>query len=344
MNDINTQILLKSRPDGDVSLENFEMRQVELPQVTDGKVLIRNIYLSVDPYMRGRMNEGKSYFRPFQLDEVLQGGVIGEVVESRLSGYEPGDVVQGMLGWENYSLSDGEGLKNLGKGVEHLTDYMDVLGMIGATAYVGLVGIAGLREGESVFVSAAAGAVGNAVVQIAKIFNCRVYGCAGSDEKVDYLLNELGLDGAFNYKTCDSISSALEAMCPQGIDVNFENVGGRIMEGVIRHMNEKGRIALCGVISNYNEPDMRSGGSHVPCGLSTAALMLFITRQIKMHGFLVTDYPDTCREFAEKAPGWMKSGRLTSRVCVTDGIENAPSAFLGLFAGENIGKQLVKLT
>lgn len=343
MSATNTRVLLKSRPDGDVNLKNFALSREPLPAVTPGALLIRNIYLSVDPYMRGRMNEGASYFRPFRQGEVLEGGVIGEVIESRRDGFEEGDIVQGMLGWENYSVSDGSGLKNLGKNVENLTDYMDVLGMIGATAYVGLVGIAGLKEGESVFVSAAAGAVGNAVIQIAKIMNCQVYGCAGSDQKVKYLVDELGLDGALNYKTCGDISSTLKELCPQGIDVNFENVGGRVMEAVVQNMNVNGRIALCGVISNYNRSDLRNSGNQVSCGLSTGALILLITRQIRMQGFLVSDYPEYCSEFDEKAPGWLASGQLKSRVCVTEGIENAPAAFLGLFTGQNIGKQLVRL-
>jgi len=344
MSEQNTRILLKSRPVGDVGLEHFEWVTTAKPRAGEDEMLIRNIYLSVDPYMRPRMNEGKSYFRPFQIGEVLEGGVIGEVIESYVAGFEVGDIVQGLLGWENYSISNGSGLKNLGKDVKNLSDHMDILGMIGATAYVGLVGMADLREGESVFVSAAAGAVGGAVIQIAKLMNCRVYGCAGTDQKVDYLVNELGLDAAFNYKTCSSVSETLADMCPEGIDVNFENVGGRIMEGVIRNMNEKGRVALCGVISNYNLPTQEANDGPDSCGLSVGGLFMLISRQIKMQGFLVSAYPDLCREYGLKARGWLAEGKLKSRVSIAHGIENAPSAFLGLFTGENTGKQLVALS
>lgn len=334
MTDINNQIVLASRPEGWVTQDNFKQVEGKIPDIGKGEILVRNLYLSVDPYMRARMNDAKSYVPPFQIDQVLEAGVVGEVVQSQNPKFKEGDVVVGMLGWENYSKSDGAGLLTVERGLVPLSYYLGVLGMPGMTAYAGLVDVANLQAGETVFVSAASGAVGSVVGQIAKIMGCEVVGCAGSDEKVDFLVNELGFDRAFNYKTCGSIAKKIAELCPKGIDVNFENVGGEIMEAALWNMRDFGRIALCGMISNYNDTDMAPG----PRGMG-----IIIQRRLKMQGFIVFDNPARNMEFVQKAVGWLKEGKLKYRETVTEGLENAPAAFIGLLKGENFGKQIVKI-
>jgi len=334
MTDINQQIVLNSRPDGWPRPENFKLIEAAIPEIGDGEILVRNLYMSVDPYMRARMNDAKSYVPPFQIDKVLEAGVVGEVVKSQNPKFKAGDVVVGMLGWENYSKSDGADLLTVERGPVPLSYYLGILGMPGMTAYAGLVDVAKLQEGETVFVSAASGAVGSVVGQIAKIMGCEVVGCAGSDDKVDYLINELGFDRAFNYKTCGSIPKKIAELCPKGIDVNFENVGGKIMEAALWNMNDFGRIALCGMISNYNDTDMAPG----PRGMG-----LIIQRRLKIQGFIVFDNPKLNMEFVRKAAVWLEEGKLKYRESVTEGLENAPSAFIGMLKGENFGKQIVKI-
>ncbi|VAW05896.1 Putative oxidoreductase YncB [hydrothermal vent metagenome] len=335
MTEINQQITLNSRPDGWVVPENFKLVEGKIPEITDGEILVRNLYMSVDPYMRSRMNDAKSYVAPFQIGEVLEAGVVGEVVKSRNPKFSEGDVVVGMLGWENYTASDGTGLLTVERGAVPLSYYLGVLGMPGMTAYAGLVDVANVQAGETVFVSAASGAVGSVVGQIAKIMGCEVVGCAGSDDKVDFLVNELGFDRAFNYKTCGSIAKKIAELCPRGIDVNFENVGGEIMEAALWNMRDFGRIALCGMISNYNDTDMAPG----PRGMG-----IIIQRRLKIQGFIVFDNPKGNMEFVRKAMGWLAEGKLKYRETVTEGLENAPAAFIGMLKGENFGKQIVKIS
>ena len=330
----NTQIRLASRPSGPVTEDNFERTESPLPETPDGHILVRNIYMSVDPYMRGRMNDAKSYVPPFRIGDVLQAGVVGQVVESRNPGFAEGDYVNGMLGWENYSLSNGQGLYKVSKGEAPLSWYLGVLGMPGMTAYVGLFKIADAQPGETVFVSAASGAVGSIVGQLARIHGCRVAGCAGSDEKVRLLKKEFGYHAGFNYRDSESLSESIAAVCPKGIDVNFENVGGQILEATLRNMRMHGRIALCGMIANYN--DVR--GEPGPRGM-----MLFIAKRLTLRGFLVIDYPDASKEYVAKASAWVAEGKLKYRETVTPGIENAPTAFIDMMNGRNIGKQIVKL-
>ena len=334
MSEINQQIVLNSRPDGWVSPDNFKLTEAEIPEICEGEILVRNLYMSVDPYMRGRMNDVKSYVPPFQIGKVLEAGVVGEVVKSLNPKFKEGDVVVGMLGWENYSKSDGKEMLTVARGAVPLSYYLGVLGMPGITAYAGLVGVANVQAGERVFVSAASGAVGSVVGQIAKIMGCEVVGCAGSDEKVDFLVNELGFDRAFNYKTCGSIPKTIAELCPKGIDVNFENVGGEIMEAALWNMRNFGRIALCGMISDYNKADMTPG----PRGMA-----LIIARRLKIQGFIAFDNPTLNMEFIQKASGWLKEGKLKYRETVMEGLENAPAAFIGMLKGENFGKQIVKI-
>jgi NADPH-dependent curcumin reductase CurA len=297
-------------------------------------VLVRNIYLSVDPYMRGRMNDTRSYVPPFQLGEVLQGGVVGQVQASRNAAFSEGDYVSGSLGWENFSVSDGNGLNKLPNTEVPLSWYLGILGMPGMTAWVGLTEIAHLVEGENVFVSAASGAVGSVVGQIARIYNCHVAGSAGSDEKVELLTSEFGFDTGFNYKTSKSLPKSIAASCPDGIDVNFENVGGEIFEAALWNMRLHGRIALCGMIANYNDEQLQPG----PRGMMTV-----IGKRLTIRGFIVTDHAKACADYVGKAAGWIAEGRMRYQETITEGIENAPAAFIDMLKGGNVGKQIVRI-
>jgi hypothetical protein len=331
---INVEIRLASRPRGWVTEDNFERTVSPVPEPSDGQILVRNIFMSVDPYMRGRMNDAKSYVPPFQVGEVLQAGVVGQVVESRNPHFVEGDYVNGMLGWQNYSLSNGPGLYKVSKGEVPLSWHLGILGMPGMTAYVGLFTIANAKEGETVFVSAASGAVGSVVGQLAKIHGCRVTGCAGSDEKVRLLKKEFGYHAAFNYRDSESLPKSIAAICPKGIDVNFENVGGQILEAALWNMRIYGRIALCGMIANYNDDKSEPG----PRGMMT-----MIGKRLTLRGFIVTDHPDACREYVTKASAWLAEGKLRYRETVTQGIENAPAAFIDMLKGKNVGKQIVQV-
>ena len=331
---INKQIRLVSRPSGWVTAENFETTEEEVPEPADGQVLVRNIFMSVDPYMRGRMNDVKSYVPPFGIGDVLQASVIGQVVASEFSIYEEGDYVMGMLGWENYSICDGRQLRKLTPGTEPLSWHLGILGMPGMTAYVGLMEIAGANSGDTVFVSAASGAVGSVVGQLAKIHGCRVTGCAGSDEKVASLTEEFGYDAAFNYRASEALHQSIREICPDGIDVSFENVGGEIFEAVLWNMHDYGRVALCGMIAHYNDEEPQPG----PRGM-----MLIVGRRLTIRGFIVTDHPDVCEKYIAKAVDWIKEGKLKYRETVAEGIENAPGAFIDMLKGKNTGKQIVQL-
>ncbi len=331
---INKQIRLASRPSGWVTEDNFTLTEHDVAEPADGQVLVRNIFMSVDPYMRGRMNLGKSYIAPFRVGEVLQAGVVGQVIASRHADYAEGDYVTGMLGWENYSLGDGGQLQKMTPGSEPLSWHLGILGMPGMTAYVGLHVIAGAQPGETVFVSAASGAVGSVVGQLAKLHGCYVVGSAGSDEKVALLTDMLGYDAAFNYRKSESLPGSVRKACPDGIDVGFENVGGAVFEAVLWNMRDFGRIALCGMIADYNATEPAPG----PRGMT-----IVIGRRLTIRGFIVTDHPDACKEYVGRATGWLAEGKLTYRETIAEGIESAPQAFIGMLKGHNTGKQIVKL-
>ena len=332
-NEQNTQILLSSRPQGWVTLENFETVQTSIPEVQEGQILVRNLWLSLDPYMRGRMNDAKSYVPPFQVGEVLQGQAVAEVVESKHEKFGEGDLVTGMFGWEAYTRSNGEGIRKVERDGVPLSYYLSILGITGFTAYLGLFDVGNLQEGETVFVSAAAGAVGSAAGQIAKLKGCRVVGTAGSNEKVDFLTSELGFDAAFNYKTA-SLGQALKESCPDGIDLNFENVGGDILEAVLPRMNDFGRVAVCGMIAHYNDETPRPGPRTLP---------LVISKRLRLQGFIVSDHFDRMQPFVQEMSGWISEGKVKQRESVAEGIENAPEAFIGMLKGNKIGKQLVRV-
>ena len=330
----NARILLSSRPQGWVTPENFETVEASTPDIEEGQILVRNIWLSLDPYMRGRMNDAKSYVPPFEVGEVLQGQAVAEVVASKHEKFAEGDLVTGMFGWENYTRSDGEGVRRLEGGGVPPSYYLSILGITGLTAYIGLFDIGRLQEGETVFVSAAAGAVGSAAGQMAKLKGCRVVGTAGSDEKIDYLTNELVFGAAFNYKTA-KLSRALKESCPDGIDLNFENVGGDILEAVLPRMNTYGRVAVCGMIAHYNDETPRPGPRTLP---------LVISKRLKLQGFIVSDHLDRMKPFIQEASGWIAEGKVKQRETVAEGIESAPEAFIGMLKGDKIGKQLVKVS
>ena len=330
----NKQIRLASRPQGWVTEDNFTLTEEGVPDIADGQLLVRNIYMSVDPYMRGRMNDTKSYVEPFQIGEVCQAGVVGQIAASKNDDFQEGDYVSGMLGWENFSVSDGTGLRKIVKTGAPLSYHLGILGMPGMTAWVGLMKIGEAKPDEQVFVSAASGAVGSVVGQLAKIHGCKVAGCAGSDEKVELLTDEFGYDRAFNYRTSDSLPKSIAEACPSGIDVNFENVGGDIFEATLWNMSNFGRVALCGMIANYNDAEMQPG----PRGM-----MVVIGRRLTIRGFIVSDHPEECGEYVHKASGWIAEGKLKYRESVAEGVENAPSAFIDMLNGRNVGKQIVRL-
>jgi NADPH-dependent curcumin reductase CurA len=338
-NRTNKKITLASRPAGMPTLDNFEIADAEMPQPQDGEVLIRTLYLSVDPYMRGRMDERKSYVPPFALKEVITGGGVGEVVESRSDSFQVGDIVTGQLGWQLYSVAKGAqgafaSIRKVDPTLAPVTTALGVLGMPGLTAYFGLLDIGQPVAGETVVVSGAAGAVGTLVCQIAKIKGCRVVAIAGSDEKNRYLTNELGVDVALNYKTSTDLKKELRDACPKGVDVYFDNVGGEISDDVMALINHGARIVICGQISLYNLERQDVGPRVQPYLLVNSALM---------QGFIITDYAARTAEGIQQLGQWLAEGKLKYAENIVEGFENTPQAFLGLFTGENLGKQLVKV-
>ena len=315
------------------TLNNFSIVDAEVPEPKDGEVLLRTRFLSVDPYMRGRMRDQKSYAPPFALNEVIAGGVVAEVIESRTPAFQPGNIVTGLLGWRLYSVARAEGLRKVDPDIAPVTTALGVLGMPGLTAYFGLLDIGQPQEGETVVVSGAAGAVGMTVCQIAKIKGCRVVGIAGSEEKNRYLENELQVDATINYKTAD-LKQAMSAVCPNGVDVYFDNVGGEISDVVMQLINQRARIVICGQISLYNLERLDTGPRVQPYLLVNSALM---------KGFIVSNYAARFAEGGKQLAQWLAEGKLKYSETFVEGFENAPRAFLDLFAGKNLGKQLVRV-
>lgn len=329
------------------TLDNFQFVDSEVPPVNEGEVLVRTLYISVDPYLRGRMREGRSYVPPFEVGQVIESGGVCEVVESRSPKFQPGDIVTGMFGWRLYNVVKADGLTKVyaftgpvksGDASDSLepvpiSTALGVLGMPGLTAYFGLLEIGNPKEGETVVVSGAAGAVGMTVCQIAKIKGCRTAGIAGSDEKNKYLTDELGVDEVINYKTAD-IRQALKDASPNGIDVYFDNVGGEVSDAVLPLLNHGARIIICGQISLYNldKPDV--GPRPQPYLLVNSALM---------QGFIITDYAPRFSEGVMQLARWVAEGKLKYAETIVEGFENTPQAFIGLFTGENLGKQIVKV-
>ena len=322
---------LKSRPSGVPTADNFELRDIDLPPLGEGMIRVRNRWLSVDPYMRGRMNDVKSYVPPFQLGEPMDGGAVGEVVESKADGFAPGDLVQHMGGWRDEAVvpaRTANKLPDLGAEPRH---FLGVLGTTGATAYFGLLDAASARAGDVVFVSAAGGAVGSIAVQIAKAKGMTVIGSAGGKGKCDYV-GSLGADAVIDYRA-GPILKSLAAAAPQGIDVYFDNVGGSHLDAALALARNNARFAICGMIESYNRAEPTS----------LRFIMRIIAARIRLQGFLVFDYHGRFDEFYRDMGVWLKSGAVKSRETVVEGLEQTPDAFLGLFRGENVGKMLVKL-
>jgi len=334
----NQQILLDNRPTGEAVVSNFKQVSCETPALQDGQVLVRHHFLSLDPYMRGRMNDSKSYTAPQPLGEVMLGGTVGEVVESRSSQFQPGDKVVGMGGWQLYSVVDANlpgALRKVDTTHVPLPYYLGAVGMPGVTAWYGLVKIIEPKAGETMVVSAATGAVGSAFGALAKARGCRTVGIAGGPDKCRYAVEELGFDACIDYKlhpNAVSLSKSLKEACPDGIDGYFENVGGMVLDAVLLRMNAFGRIALCGVIAGYD-------GQPMP--LTQPALIL--TNRLKVQGFIVSEHMDIWPEALKELATLVATGKLRPRETVAEGLESAPQAFLGLLKGKNFGKQLVKL-
>ncbi|MEU4446271.1 NADP-dependent oxidoreductase [Actinosynnema sp. NPDC050801] len=327
------EIRLASRPEGFPVPGNFDLVEVPVPTVGPGRLLVRNLVMSVDPYMRGRMNEGKSYVAPYEVGKALEGGAVGEVVASEAPGFEVGDAVLHNLGWREYGVVDAAGAVRVDLGAAPAGAYLGVLGMPGLAAYAGLLEVAAFKEGDVVFVSGAAGAVGQVVGQVARLRGAkRVIGSAGSDAKVAYLVDELGFDAAFNYKD-GPVTELLARAAPDGIDVYFDNVGGEHLEAAIDAFTPHGRAALCGSISNYN--------TGTPVGPRN--LGLAVGKRLTLRGFLVWDHERLREQFVREVGGWIADGGLRYRETVTEGLDRAPQAFIGMLRGENLGKALVTL-
>lgn len=328
----NRQVLFASRPKGWPSEDNFRIVESALPSAAQGQVLVRNHWLSLDPYMRGRMDAGKSYAKGAELGQVMVGGTVGEVIESKSPKFKAGDMVAGATGWQEYGVSEASGLTKIDTSIAPASYYLGILGMPGVTAWMGLLEIAQPKEGETVVVSAASGAVGGAVGQIARIKGCRAVGIAGGKVKCDYVTGELGFDACVDYKA-GRLDADLQAAAPAGIDVCFENVGGEIFDAVLRSMNPFSRIALCGLVSQYNLTE--------PYAMKN--LRSILVNRIRMQGFIVSDRFDLWPRAKSELAGWLKAGKLKCRESVAHGLEQAPKAFIGMLKGENFGKQLVKL-
>ena len=327
-----TEVRLASRPNGWPTLDNFTIAEVPVPPPAEGQVMVRNLFVSVDPYMRGRMNDAKSYVPPFQIGEPLQGNAVGEVVESRDASLKRGDIVTSMFGWREAFVANAREVRAVDPRVQPRSAYLGLLGMTGMTAWVGL-NLVDTKAGDRVFVSAAAGAVGSAAGQLAKLRGCFVVGSAGSPEKVKAAVEEFGFDRAFNYKDGD-LRGQLDKAAPDGIDVYFDNVGGDHLEAALAAMNQNGRIIACGAISRYNDTTLPPGPRN---------LFLMIGKRLTMKGFIVSDWVKQTPQFAAEVGSLYASGKISMKETVVYGIARAPQAFIDLMRGENIGKMVVKV-
>jgi len=327
------EVRLKQRPVGLPTEADFDLATVEVGAPADGEVLVKNLYMSVDPYMRGRMTDRPSYVPPFEIGAALQGGAVGEVVASNADGFKPGDIVSSMFGWREAFTADAKQLQKLETHGLPVQAFLGVAGMPGLTAYVGLTRVAEMKAGDIVFVSAAAGAVGQVACQVARLKGCTVIGSAGGPEKAAFL-REIGVDQVIDYKAEPDLKAALKRAAPKGVDVYFENVGGAHLEAALDSARVNGRFAMCGMISLYNDEKPEPGPSN---------LALVIGKRLRLQGFIVSDHFDLAPQFLAELSGWIESGQFHYRETVDEGIAAAPAAFLKLFTGENFGKMLVKL-
>jgi NADPH-dependent curcumin reductase CurA len=335
---MNRQILLASRPTGEPTPDNFRLVEAPVSRPGPGRMLLRTVFLSLDPYQRGRMNAGRSYARPVEVGEVMEGRAVAEVVESNLPGYAPGDLVFAPTGWQEYALSDGTAVRKLDPSVGPVSYSLGVLGMPGLTAYAGLLTIGQPKPGETVVVAAASGPVGSLVGQIARIKGCRAVGIAGGEGKCRYVTEELGFDACLDHRD-PALPERLKEACPAGIDVYFENVGGRVFTAVLPLLNDFARVPVCGLVAHYNETEPPTGPDRVP-----ALMLAALVKRLTIRGFIVWDFADQFPRFLADVSGWLKEGRVRYREDVTDGLENAPRELIGLLRGENFGKKLIRVS
>ncbi len=333
----NHQILLAARPRGEPTLADFRLAESNMPEPGPGQMLLRTIYLSLDPYMRGRMNAGPSYAPPVEVGGVLEGEAVGEVVRSNLADYRNGDIVVARAGWQEYALSEGQGVRKVDPALGPISYALGVLGMPGMTAYAGLLNIGQPRPGETLVVAAASGAVGSVVGQIGKIKGCRVVGIAGGERKCRFAQEELGFDACLDHHQPD-LGDRLKAACPQGIDIYFENVGGVVFEAVLPLLNNFARVPVCGLIAHYNATELPAGPNRVP-----PLMHSILVKRLTFRGFIVWDFATQRPDFLKDVSGWLREGRLKYREDITDGLENAPRELIGLLKGENFGKKLIRV-
>jgi NADPH-dependent curcumin reductase CurA len=329
---MNKTILLNKRPHGKPTLNDFKISSEEAPIPKDGEVLLKTVYVSVDPYLRGRMNDAKSYVPPFELNQPIQSGLISEVMSSTNPNFKKGDYVSGILDWKEYQTSKGKGLTKVDKKKAKLSSYLGILGMTGLTAYLGLTEIGLPKEGETLVVSGAAGAVGTVVGQIGKLLGCKVVGITGSDEKVTLLKSKFKFDDAINYKTTPNLKEAVKSTCPKGVDIYFDNVGGEISDAVLANINKYARLPVCGAISLYNKTEVPVGPRLQP---------IILTKSATMSGFIISDFSEKFSTATKQLTTWLKEDKLTFSETIVEGFDNIPQAFIDLFEGKNEGKMIV---
>jgi NADPH-dependent curcumin reductase CurA len=333
----NRQILLASRPSGEPSQENFKLAETEIPKPGPGQMLLRTIYLSLDPYMRGRMKAGPSYAQPVEIGEVMVGQCVCEVIESNVPNFRPGDIILAGAGWQDYSLAKGEGVGKIDRSLGPISYALGVLGMPGLTAYTGLLNIGKPQPGETIVVAAASGAVGSVVGQLSKIKGCRVVGIAGGQQKCIFVKEELGFDICLDHRQPE-LGESLKAACPNGIDIYFENVGGPVLDAVLPLLNNFARIPVCGLIAHYNEAELPPGPNRVPLLMSA-----ILVKRLTFRGFIVFDYASQFPVFITEMAAWLREGRIKYREDITDGLENAPRELIRLLKGENFGKKIIRV-
>jgi NADPH-dependent curcumin reductase len=333
----NRQVLLASRPQGEPTTENFRLVEAEVPEPGPGQMVLRTVYLSLDPYMRGRMNAGPSYAPPVEVGAVMEGGTVCEVVASNLPQYRQGDLVLAGTGWQEYALSDGEGVRKIDPAHGPISYALGVLGMPGLTAYTGLLNIGLPKPGETLVVAAASGAVGSVVGQVAKIKGCRVIGIAGGERKCRHVEEELGFDACLDHRQPD-LHGRLSDACPEGIDIYFENVGGAVFEAVLPLLNDFARVPVCGLIAHYNAAGLPEGPNRVP-----QVMQAILVKRLTFRGFIVWDFAEQYPDFVADMGGWLREGRVRYREDITEGLENAPRELIGLLKGENFGKKIIRV-
>jgi NADPH-dependent curcumin reductase CurA len=334
----NCQILLAARPRGEPTPDDFRLVETEVPESGPGQMLLHTIYLSLDPYMRGRMNAGPSYAAPVEIGAVMEGGTVCAVATSNLPQFRPGDIVLARTGWQEYALSDGREVQKIDPALGPISYALGVLGMPGMTGYTGLLNIGKPQPGETLVVAAASGAVGSVVGQIARIKGCRVVGIAGGERKCRHVQEELGFDACLDHRQPD-LAGRLKAACPRGIDVYFENVGGPVFDAVLPLLNDFARVPICGLIAHYNATELPAGPNRLPLVMRN-----ILVKRLTFRGFIVWDFASQYSDFLSDVSGWLREGRIKYREDITDGLKNAPRELIGLLKGENFGKKLIRVS